>query len=285
VNIARVLMVGAHRIGSACLSLQFDCNLTKFDKTYVVCPLPGDRLQKVFEKYNIDTGGFEYVNDYDLVAQNPELSHWHFADDTRGSWLLQQAIKFLMLDKIDADVVFIHDSDTFCIQPYHCVVDGKLNLFVNNVTHPKEYYQVFENITGLPRQHDSSFIADMMPVFKSDWNVLKTLITNKFEHHWLDVLIEETPWNYTENLKWFSEYEFLGNWATSQHDQYQLTEQNRYEYAFLEILMSGNFSSDVACLIDRNKQGRIFPFNYGTNTVMNLDIVIDRFQQLGILLK
>ena len=49
--------------------------------------------------------------------------------------------------------------------------------------------------------------------------------------------------------------------------------------------MSGNFSSDVACLIDRNKQGRIFPFNYGTNTVMNLDIVIDRFQQLGILLK
>jgi len=285
VNIARVLMVGAHRIGAACLSLQFDYNLTKFDKTYVVCPLPGDRLQKVFEKYNINTQGFEYINDYDLVAQNPELTHWHFADDTRGSWLLQQAIKFLMLDKIQADVVFIHDSDTFCIHPYHGVVDGKLNLFVNNVVHPKEYYQVFENITGLPRQNNSSFITDMMPVFKSDWNVLKALITNKFEHPWLDVLIEETPWNYTENLKWFSEYEFLGNWTTSQHNQYQLTKQSRYEYSFLEMLMSGQLPAGTDCLIDRNKQGRIFPFNYGTNTVMNLDIVIDRFQQSGILLK
>lgn len=282
-KIARVLMVGAHRIGAACLSLQFDHNLTKFDKTYVVCPLPGDRLQKVFEKYNIDTRGFEYVNDYDLVAQNPELTHWYFADDTRGSWLLQQAIKFLMLDQIDADVVFIHDSDTFCIQPYRCVVDGKLNLFVNNVAHPKEYYQVFENITGLPRQHANSFIADMMPVFKSDWNVLKTLITNKFAHHWLDVLIEETPWNYTENLKWFSEYEFLGNWTMSQHSYYQLNTQCRYEYSFLEMLMPDKFSSEVNCLVDRNKQGQILPFDYANDTVRNLDAVLDRFQQSGLL--
>ena len=281
-KIARILMVGAHRIGAACLSLQFDHNLTRFDETYVVCPLPGDRLEKVFQKYNIDTTGFVYVNDRTLSDQHPELANWWFADDTRGSWLLQQAMKFLMLDRINADVVFIHDGDTFCSKPYACVVNGELNLMYNHVTHPKEYYQVFENITGLPRQSPDSFITDMMPVRKSDWIALKSLITNKFSPNWLNVLIEQTPWNYTENLKWFSEYEMLGNWAVSRNSRCHMTEQHRFEYMFAELLTQENITPDINCIIDRNKQGHILPFDYVNDAVPNLQIVLGKLHQLGI---
>jgi len=282
VKIARILMVGAHRIGAVCLSLQFDHNLTKFDQTYVVCPLPGNRLEKVFQKYNINTQGFVYINDQELVDQNPEISNWWFADDHRGTWLLQQAMKFIMLDQVDADVVFIHDGDTFCSEPYNCVIDGQLNLFYNSVSHPAEYYKAFENITGLPRQFSKSFITDMMPVFKSDWIALKSLMTEKFTHHWLRSLIDETPWNYTENLKWFSEYELLGNWTMSRHTQCELTEQHRFEYMFLELLTKDNLPPLVNCVIDRNKQGRILSFNYCNDTVPNLDNVLDKFRQIGI---
>ena len=283
-NIARVLMVGAHRIGSACLSLQFDRNLTKFDKTYVVCPLPGDRLQTTFEKYNIDTQGFEYVNDYDLVKEFPLIANWYLTGEYRGSWLTQQAMKFYMLDKIDADVVFIHDADSFCVEPYECVVDDKLNLFyLPETTHAWEYYRAFENVTGLPRQSEDCYIAEMMPVFKHDWNNLKTLIAGKFDQPWSDVLIEQTPWDYVGNIKWFSEYEFLGNWIISQHSNYIRTQQHRYDYKKLEDLTHQDFPTDVNCVSDKNPFGNILPFDYGTDTVMNLHTVLDRFQRIGIL--
>lgn len=279
-------MIGAHRIGNACLSLQFDHNLTKFDQTFVVCPLGGDRMKKVFEKYKINTQGFVYVSDSDLFEKFPSVANWYMTGETRGSWLTQQAMKFCMLDTVDADVICIQDADIFFIKPYNCVVDNKLNVFYvagRYAKHPQQYYQAFENITGLPRQTEYSFVTDIMPVFKQDWHQLKSSIAQRFDQHWLDVLIDQTPWDYIENLKWFSEYEILGNWMVSQHTQFQLIEQGRFEYKRLEQLTHEDFPSGIDCQIERNPSGRILPFDYGTDTVLNLDAVLDRFVRAGLL--
>ena len=283
-KIARILMVGAHRIGNACLSLQFDHNLGTFDQTYVVCPLPGLRVDRLFQKYNIDTSNFTYTTDYQLLERYPGLSTWHLGGDTRGSWLLQQAMKLQMIDQADADVVFIHDSDAFCTSPYSPLIDEKLNLFyLPNTSHTWEYYRAFENITGLPRQTPHCFVCDMMPLFKSDWNNLKTLVNQRFNKSWLDVFLEQTPWDYLANVKWFSEYECLANWTISQGSQYQLTEQHRFEYKNLEQLTHRDFPKNFNCVSDKNPYGYILPFDYGTDTVLNLDAVLDRMQRQGLL--
>lgn len=283
-KIARVLMVGAHRIGNACLSLQFDHNLSKFDQTYIVSPLPGTRLDQLFRKYKIDTTGFEYLTDYQLIEQHPELVTWHLGGDYRGSWLLQQAMKLHMLDRIDSDVIFIHDADSFCTEPYQCLVDGRIQLFnLPETSHTWEYYRAFENITGLGRQTPDCFVCDMMPVFKSDWNNLKELVHERFDKSWTEVFLEQTPWDYVANVKWFSEYECLANWVVSQHTQYQLVQQHRYEYKNIQQLIHQDLPARVNCVSDKSPQGRILPFDYGTDTVDNIDVVLDRFRRLGLL--
>jgi hypothetical protein len=55
------------------------------------------------------------------------------------------------------------------------------------------------------------------------------------------------PWGNGEIIKWFSEYELLGNWAVNQHEvDYQ--EQRRFEYDSLDKL--GNFTADYNCFAD-----------------------------------
>ena len=191
-----------------------------------------------------------------------------------------------MLDKIIADVVVIHDADSFCVEPYECVIDHKLNLFyLPETTHAWEYYRAFENVTGLPRQSTDCYITEMMPVFKNDWNNLKTLINSRFDQPWSDVLIEQTPWDYVGNIKWFSEYEFLGNWVISQHSNHTQIQQRRYDYKKLEDLTHQDFPININCVSDKNPFGNILPFDYGTDTVGNLDIVLDRFQRIELLPK
>ena len=55
------------------------------------------------------------------------------------------------------------------------------------------------------------------------------------------------PWGNGNMIKWFSEYELLGNWAVNQHVvDYQ--EQRRFEYDSLDKL--GDFNQEFNCFAD-----------------------------------
>ena len=274
---ARIIPVGGHRIGNACLSLQFDHNLDHFDQTYIVSPLAGDRLQKVFERYNINTVGFVYILDQDLITLYPQINNWYLTNDYRGGWLYQQAVKLACLDYVDADLVFVQDADTFCAQPYSCLIDNELNLFYEpNSSHAWGYYKAAENLTGMPRPYPHSFVCDMMPVFKRDWITLRDRITATFPEHWLDSVIDQTPWDYVDGVKWFSEYELLANWSIYQNPDIVLTLQQRFEFMSLEALTHRDFPAEFNVVSEKNPGGNILPFDYTSDVVHNLDAVLDR---------
>jgi len=281
VKTARIMPVGAHRIGNACLSLQFDSFLNQFDQTYIVSPLAGDRLQRVFEQYNIDTTNFVFLTDQQITDQYPEINNWYLTNDYRGSWLFQQALKLACVDLVDADILFLQDADTFCTQPYSCVIDQQLNLFFQpNTDHQWGYYQAVKNLTGHARLTTNSFVCDMMPVFKQDWTSLKNHISSTFTGHWLDAIIDQTPWDHVASVKWFSEYELLANWSLLHNADTQLTEQKRFEFKSLEALTHRDFPADFNVISDKNPQGYLLTFDYANDTVHNLDVVVDRLRQL-----
>jgi hypothetical protein len=281
VKTARIMPVGAHRIGNACLSLQFDSFLDRFDKTYIVSPLSGDRLQKVFEQYSIDTKNFVFLTDQHVTDLYPQISSWYLTNDYRGSWLFQQALKLACIDLVDADVLFLQDADTFCTQPYSCVVDQQLNLFYQPGTdHQWGYYQAVKNLTGHARLTTNSFVCDMMPVFKQDWISLKNHVTSTFTGHWLNTIIDQTPWDHVAGVKWFSEYELLANWSIYQNPDIVLTHQRRFEFKSLQALTHQDFPVDFNVISDKNPGGQILTFDYATDTVNNIDAVLDRFSRL-----
>ena len=273
--------VGAHRIGNACLTLQFDHFIQPADRTYIISPLTGTRLDAVFRKYGIDTSKFVYLTDQEVVDQKPQVKNWNLSGDYRGQWLFQQALKLAMIDILDYDLLFLHDADTFCTQPYNYFNDDRLQLWhLPNVSHAPGYYEGFRAITGLERQTPHCFVCDMMPVLKTDWNSLKRITEQRHAMDAFDAMIEFTPWDYVANVKWFSEYEVLGNWALAQGHSVDLVEQQRFEFKKLEQATHNEFPQKFNVISDKNPQMNMLSFDFAADIVNNYEAVFDRFKTL-----
>lgn len=240
-TVARVLFLARYRVPHAAFAMQWDHNLQGIDRTVVATPLSRDELEPVWERYRIDSSQFEYVNDQEIYQRYPQVNNWVFEGDYRGWWLRQQAIKLAYLDLLEYDVALMHDADTFMIEPYNPYPNNQLNLLSLMNTVQGSYNGVFEAITGLPHPSPHCFVTELCAVRKTDFISLKQHLQQRWPHKlWLDAVIEAVPgmptvlpWGTGNIIKWFSEYELLGNWAVTQGSVlYQA--QHRYEYNSLD---------------------------------------------------
>lgn len=254
-SVARVLFLAKYRVPHAAFALQFDHFLEGIDYTIIATPMTKQELEPVWAKYNIDSSKFQYVNDSVIYERYPQVNNWVFEDDYRGWWLRQQAIKLAYLDYLDADVLLMQDPDTFMTEPYRCYNNGTLNLMSLMNTTQGSYDGVFESIIGLPRQSPHCFVTELCAVRKSDFTALIDLLSRRWHtRHWLDAIIEAVPgmptippWGNGNIIKWFSEYELLGNWAVYRGNVTHQP-QRRFEYDSLDKL--GNFTQEHNAICD-----------------------------------
>lgn len=276
-KIVRVLFLAKYRVPHACFSLQWDYNLLNIDYTIIATPMFREELEPVWNKYSIDSSKFVYINDDVIYKNYPEVNNWVFDDDYRGWWLRQQAIKLAYLDIIDADVMLMHDADTFMIEPYRCYDNGTLNLLSLLNTTQGSYTGVFEAITGIPHPSPHCFVTELCAVRKTDFRELLKHIKQRWPNkHWLDAIIDAVPgmptvppWGTGNIIKWFSEYELLGNWAVTQGNiAYQ--EQRRFEYDTLDKLknLTRLYNSVCDAVPDLSLS---MQFNWETLTIPNFE--------------
>lgn len=253
-TVVRVVFLARYRVPHACLSMQFDHNLVGIDRTIIASPVPKDELWPVFERYGIDTANFDYLPDAEVLPLYPEIERWVIPGDYRGFWLRQQAVKLAVLDYLKDEVVLLTDPDTFMVEPYQCYNNGRMNyLIIPNTTHDS-YNGMMEAIVGIPRQTPHCFVTEFVPVHREDWLALKQHLENKHKQNFLDAMIDNCPgmptvppWGTGNLIKWFSEYELLGNWALWCRDvNYQ--EQHRFEYDSLDKL--ANYTTNYNCFAD-----------------------------------
>ena len=253
-TVARVMFLAKYRVPHAVFAMQFDRFLQGIDYTIIATPLTRDELEPVWAKYNIDSSRFHYVHDNIIYQKYPEVNNWIFPDDYRGWWLRQQAIKLAYLDLLNEDVMLMHDADTFMTQSYNPFVNNRLNMLALMNTRQDSYNGVFEAITGLPHQSKHCFVTELCAVSKMDFACLKHHIEERFpKKKWLDAIIEAVPgmptvppWGNGNIIKWFSEYELLGNWATYR-GRLTLQEQRRYEYNSLHKIGGFNNQHNAIC--------------------------------------
>lgn len=276
-KIARAVFIGSYRVSHACLSMQFDHYLKNIDQTYIFTNCDPAFLDNILRKYNIDTAKFIYVTDAEMNARYPTLMNWWFEDDYRGSWLYQQALKLASLDYIDADVVLIQDPDTFSITPYECInQQGNPKFFIlPNETHSRGYYQVIVNSLGIPRQTPHCFVTEFMPTYKEDWLSLKHKLETRNNCDAFDTIIDNVPLE--NNLRWFSEYEFLGNWTMTQRPV-EMLEQKRFQYKTLDEL--DNLTTEYNCVCDAiPKLEDSILLDWNTSTVVNFDRIFNKVKR------
>jgi len=157
---------------------------------------------------------------------------------------------------LDVDVMLMHDPDTFMIEPYRCydTDTNQLNMMTLLNTTQGSYEGVFQSIMGIERTTPNCFVTELVPVRKSDFVALQKHLANRWPtKHWLDAIIDAVPgmptvppWGTGNIIKWFSEYEFLGNWAVHCGNVvYQ--EQRRFEYNSLEKIDQFNSQHNAIC--------------------------------------
>ena len=282
---ARVLFLARYRVPHAAFAMQWDHNLQGIDHTVIATPMTQDELEPVWAKYNIDSSRFTYVNDSVIYKQYPEVNNWVFEDDYRGWWLRQQAIKLAYLDYLDFDIMLMHDADTFMTEPYHCVEQGQLNMLALFNTTQGSYNGVFEAITGLPHQSPHCFVTELCAVRKTDFEQLRQHIEQRFPNKkWLDAIIDAVPgmptvppWGTGNIIKWFSEYELLGNWATH-CGNIKYTPQRRFEYDDLNLI--SNFVPEFNAVCDAVPDlSRSMQINWDTLEIPNFDFYLEQVQQ------
>lgn len=287
-TVSRVLFLAKYRVSHAAFAMQFDHNLQGIDCTVIATPMTRDELEPVWAKYNIDSSCFVYVNDDVIYHQYPEVNNWVFPDDYRGWWLRQQAIKLAYLDYLKDDIMLMHDPDTFMVKPYNPFVNNKLNMLALMNTRQDSYNGVFQAITGLPHTSPHCFVTELCAVSKVDFECLKYHIEQRFpKKKWLDAIIEAVPgmptvppWGNGNIIKWFSEYELLGNWATHR-GQLTLQEQCRFEYDSLHKIsdLTLNFNAVCDAVPDLSRSMQI---NWDTLEIHNfyryLDIINEQIQ-------
>lgn len=253
-TVARVLFLARYRVPHAVLTLQFDRFLEGIDRTVIATPMAKQELWPIFQQYGIDTTNFDYVNDSEILQRYPEVEHWMFEGDYRGPWLRQQAIKLSYLDYLDYDVILMHDPDTFMVKPYRCWDGQQLNMLVLANTEHGSYNGVLESVLGMPRQTPHCFVTELVPTLKEDWITLRNTLEQRHSQHFLDAIIDHVPgkptvppWGNGNLIKWFSEYEFLGNWTMSRRPV-KIQEQLRFEYDCLDKMK--NYSKEYNCFAD-----------------------------------
>jgi len=274
-KVARALFVGVYRIPHACLTLKFDQYLERVDQTYIFTNYNTKYLDRIFSKY-ADTSKFIYVHDDEMDARWPTMRKWFLDNDPRGSWLYQQALKMASIEYCDADVTLIQDPDTFCIKPYSCLTDdGKPILFIlPNERHSQGYYLALNSL-GIKRQTPHCFVSEFMPVYKEDWLSAKHTVEQISGRDVFDSILDAVP--YEGTVKWFSEYEFLGNWMMTRREV-EMTEQKRFQYKTLAEL--DNLSLDYNCACDAiPKLADSLQFDWTTETVQDFDVIFNKLKK------
>ena len=285
---AKILYLARYRVPHAIMSLQpeFANHLIGVDRTCIASPVPKEELWPVFEKYGIDTTKFDYAPDSEIYRLYPEVNNWVFEGDYRTYWLRQQAIKFAFLDYLDYDLMIMNDPDCILIKDYEPFKDGRLNFQVlENERHSWGYYEAIKNGLGFERLTPHCFISEYVPVLKKDMNDLVKFLEEKHQRKWLDAMIENCPpqatvppWGNGEEIKWFSEYEYIGNWAMSRND-ITMEFQRRYHYDDMEKI--GDFDPAYhTAVCDAVPDLRLsVHFDWDKREVVKFDYYMDKIRE------
>jgi len=263
--ITRLIFCAPYRIPTACVSLHFDHNLIGVSRNIIVSPMKSRDLFRYLSAHGIDTNRFEHIHDGELEYCYPEIQNWMMPGDYRGSWLKQQALKLAALDYIDYKVALIHDPDTWLIHPYQCYSNSKMQrmLVLENTTE-SSYDNMLPQVLNMPRQTEHCFVTELMPVTDLDFESLKSNLESLHHKDFLTSIIEQVPSLSTvdgsQELKWFSEYEFLGNWTLTQRPvEYMF--QTRFEFNDVEQLVN----------LDINNYNSICDQSSGNNLALRFD--------------
>lgn len=238
--IKRIMGIGAGRMYEACCALSFDKFLEPaIAETHIVSVYSFVTLTEQFHKCGIDTTGFVFYRDREIIDQY-KLSNWRTNETATDTWYQQQGVKLGLLDYLGSDVLF-QDVDVFAIKPYKFFDNAQPVFRTEDVwnEHHSIYNEYVEKLIGLKRTSNESYVTEFMPYLQKDWQSLKTLIETRHNTTWTEAIRNLAPFDET---MWLSEYELLGIYkSATDSDNYQYVKDIMPQFHNVEQLEDFNW--------------------------------------------
>lgn len=147
---------------------------------------------------------------------------------TKVSWYIQQFLKFSALEEISDDkFALIWDADTVPLKKLTFEKNNKIAFYKGYEFH-KPYFDHINNLLGLKKNNNFSYIAQCMPV-KGKWfkEFIKS-IENKNHKNWQNAMIQTINF---EELNAFSEYEMIGTFVEKNFsNEIEILDNNWHRY-------------------------------------------------------
>jgi hypothetical protein len=223
----RLFFLNQNYIADSVLTLSYDRYLhPEIDQTTIYFGTDNRKhnLLDVYREFDISTNNMSVVLDPDIV--NPYCSPLNIDIYCYGGWIAQQFLKFIALDKCDAECILIQDCDTFAIAPITFFKENLPVCLTVPETTPNSYDQYYSRLTNCNITGDFCFVSEFMPVLKADWIALRNRIEDVHQCHWIEAMHKEFAKD-RSNQVWFSEYQLLGRWAMHQHPNLKTVVQHR----------------------------------------------------------
>ena len=129
---------------------------------------------------------------------------------TKVSWYIQQFLKFSALEEISDDKFgLIWDADTIPLKKLTFEKNNKIAFYKGYEFH-KPYFDHINNLLGLKKNNNFSYIAQCMPVKGKWFKELIKLIEIKNHKNWQNAIIETINF---EELSAFGDYEVIGTFV------------------------------------------------------------------------
>lgn len=138
-------------------------------------------------------------------------------------WYIQQFLKILSCAAENPhDIVLIWDADTIPLRKIEFLNnEGLLTYYKSTKLQKLPYFNMIQNILGLPKVTSASFIAQCFPLYAKWASETISEITNITEQQWIKAIAANIS-----NESSFSEYETLGTYIFSKYP-HMVTFNNR----------------------------------------------------------
>jgi len=221
------MFIGENRVIDSILSLRYDRFLNpRPEHTIIYCSdlLDLEAIKSLYLQYEIDTRGFEFCHDRDLLSQHTDGK---LVASCRHSWYIkQQLYKLMALDICNDSNILITDCDAFCVQPYEYFnnsnpvligigVDTTKSVTRNPTGHPEDCYKFITDLTRINNFRVGLWALEFLPITKSLWIDLKNHIQGHSQLPWVAAILKSfdcyRPYD-------FSEYCLLAQWMLQYSD-------------------------------------------------------------------
>jgi len=133
----------------------------------------------------------------------------------RFGWYFQQFLKIEALIRSTTERVVIWDADCVPLKNIRLFDENDNAVYMKASEHHQEYFRMIQNLLGLTRIQDQSFVIPGFPM-KKDWvnGFVQDVESRNDNDKWFDAIISCTDLSQQSG---FSEFETLGTWVANSY--------------------------------------------------------------------